>query len=223
MPTQSRPRITAEPRPPARRKSDVRQVRRSGMVPGSLFGHGEPETIQVSARALRDYLRHHAAGALLDLEINGRVAPALLRELERHPVTGEPIALGLQRVDLREKIHATVPIEFVGEEEVIKNGLVLQRQVTELDVQGQADRLPEAITVDVTSAAAGDVVRVGDLTLPDGVEATKDADLPVATISAPKVDADTAAALDAEEAAHAAQQAAHAAEAEEETEAAPAA
>jgi large subunit ribosomal protein L25 len=218
MPAHARPRLPAEPRPATERKSDVRQLRRQGLVPGSLFGHGEPELIQVSGRTLRDFLRRNAAGALLDIELGGKPMPALLREVERHPVTGEVVTIGLQRVDMREKIHALVPITFLGEESLIADGLILQTSISELDVHGRADQLPEGITVDLTGAQAGHVVRIGDLTLPQGIEATKDADLPVASVTAPKVDAEVAAALDAEEAAHDALVASHAegAEAEEE-------
>jgi large subunit ribosomal protein L25 len=214
MASQKRPTLTAEPRERGR-KSHLHSLRRDGIVPGSVFGHGDPELIQVPARSLKDYLRHHPPGGLLDVEVNGKRSTALIRELERDPLSGEVITLGLQRVNLRETIKASVPLQFVGEEALIANHLVFARQMSELEVSARADRLPEAIVIDVSEREAGDTIRIGDLQLPEGVEPTKDADLPVATVAHPKVDAETAAALDAEEAEHEAMKAEHEVEAAE--------
>jgi large subunit ribosomal protein L25 len=214
MATHPRPLLTAEPREGVRRKSEVKALRRSGQIPASVFGHGDAVPIQLLARDVKDFLRHHAQGGLLDLSLEGTSTPVLIREIDRHPITGEVMTLGLQRVDMKETLKTSVTIQFTGEDELISNGLILQRQMDSVEVHGRADLLPEAIVVDISHLGAGDNVRIGDLPLPEGVEATKDADLPVATISLPSVPADVEAALEAEEAAHEAEKAAHATETE---------
>jgi large subunit ribosomal protein L25 len=215
MPTKTHSRLTAQPRTQEHRKSELRALRRSGMVPASLYGHGDTQSIQVSEKTLQEYLRRHSPGAILDLEIEGAASPALIREVERDPITGRVIHVGLQRVDLRENIRSTVTLVFTGDEALISDGLVPQHQITELEVHGEADLIPESITVDLAGHEAGHTVRIADLQLPAGVHATKDGNLPVATITAPSVPADVAAALDLEAAAHADRQIA----AEEEEEA----
>jgi large subunit ribosomal protein L25 len=199
----TRPVLVAEPRARSVRKSDVRRLRRAGFVSGSVYGHGEPEIIQIAARTLQDYLRHHTVGALLDLQMVGGTMPALMREVERDPVTGAIIDVGFQRVNLAETVRVSIPLVFTGEDVVIENKLVPQHQMTELEVHARADMLPESITIDLSRAQAGDTIRVGDLQLPPGVEPTKGADVPVVTVTVPSVSADVEAALDAEEAAHA--------------------
>jgi large subunit ribosomal protein L25 len=210
MPTHNRPRLAATPRARSERKSDLKALRRSGQVPASLFGHGEPALIQIPARALREYLHRHAAGALLDLEVEGKVSPAMIRELDRHPTSGEIITLGLQRIDMTETIRAAVPFTYTGEAELVERGLMLERQVDELEVHGRADQIPEHITIDLAGVSAGDTIRIADLKLPEGIHADKDADVPVARITSPS-DAPPDAAIEAEDAAHAAEHAAHAA------------
>ena len=200
MPTKTHSRLTAQTRTQGHRKSELRALRKAGLVPASLYGHGDPQQIQVSEKTLQEYLRHHSPGAILDLEIEGAASPALIREVERDPITGRVIHLGLQRVDLRETIRSTVTLAFTGDEELIANGLVPQHQITELEVQGEADLIPESITVNLAHFDAGHTVRIADLQLPEGVHATKDGSLPVATIAAPSVPAEVAAALDLEEA-----------------------
>lgn len=215
MATQTRPRIPAEPRVRVRKKSDLKFLRRSGEIPATLFGHGEPQHIKVNARAMDDFLRRHAASGIVDVELESRPTPALLREIDRDPISDKIIHLGFQRVDLRETIKATVPVTFSGEDELIGNDLVLQRQIENVQVVARAEALPEMITVDVSRAEAGHSIRIGDLEFPDGVEATMDPELPIASITHPSVPAEVEAALDAEELAHAELVASHAAEATE--------
>ncbi len=215
MAAQTRPQLHAQPRQKSGRKSELRTMRRNGEIPASLFGHGDPENIRVSARELGDYLRHHTSGAMLELVVGKTKTPALIREMDRNPITGEVITLGFQRIDLREAIKASVPIIVTGEDALIAEGLVLARSMDQLEVHCRADALPEGITVDVSACTAGTTIRISDLQLPEGVETTKDAELPVLTVNEPHISADVAAALDAEEAAHEAEKAAHEEEAAE--------
>lgn len=217
MPTQTRPRISAATRDVAHRKSAIRALRSGGMVPGSIFGHGDPQNIQVSARALQEFLTEHASGALMDLELGGKSATAVIRTLERDPVTGRVIHIGLQRVDLGETIHAAVPVHYVGEELLIKEQYVLERQIDEVDVNGRADQIPEALTVDVRRKRPGDLIHISDLQMPSGITPTRTPDTIVARVTSPKVAPDVEAALEAEEAAHQALVASHGAEEAEET------
>jgi large subunit ribosomal protein L25 len=197
----TRPRLTAERRTRTGKKSELRALRREGLVPGTLYGHGDPEMIRIPARALGDYLRHHQPGGLLDVDLEGTICPAIIREIDRHAVTGSVINLGLQRVDMQASLRAAIALQFVGEEELIRNDLILQRQMDEIEVTGRADLLPEAIVVDVTTAENGTIIRIADLPIPEGLLPSKDLDLPVAIVSVPAVSAEAEAVLEAEEAA----------------------
>lgn len=217
MADQSRPQLAAEPRVQGK-KSEVRQLRLSGQIPGLVYGHGDPRTIKLNARTVADYLRHHAAGGILELKLLGDTTPVLIREIDRDPISGHIIHLGFQRVDLRERLKASIPLEFIGEDSLVIDQLVMQRQMSEIEVHGRADRLPESIQVDVTGMTAGTTIRIADLQLPAGIEPTKDAAQPVASITMPSVPADVEAALEAEEAARAAIVASHGTELEDEEE-----
>lgn len=218
MPTQTRPRIPAEPRPQSARKSELKSIRSSGQVPAVLYGHGEPQMIKVPARALGEFLRHHTTSGMVELALEDRATPVLLREIERNPVSGEIIHLDFQRVDLAETIKATVPIAFHGAETLTQNGLVLQPQMTEIEVHSRADALPEVLIVDVSHARAGHPLHVSDLQFPAGVTTTLDAAVTIAAVTAPSIPADVAAALDAEEVAHAELVASHGTAGDEEAE-----
>jgi large subunit ribosomal protein L25 len=178
-------------------------MRASGQVPAVLFGHGDAQLIQVPQRALNDFLRHHAASGIVDVSLQSGATPALIREIDRDPVNGQVIHLGLQRVDMQETLKASVPIVFTGEDALTAEGLVFQRQLEKIEVHARADDLPESITVDVSQMTAGHSIRLADLSLPAGVETSLSPDQPLASVTMPSIPADVAAALDAEEIAHA--------------------
>lgn len=172
-------------------------------MPGLIYGHGDPQPILLSGRVLKEYLHRHSAGALFDLELDGGTTSVLIKEMQRHHTSGEITHVGLQRVDLAETVHSSVPIRFTGDEEIIKRGLIPQHVLTEIELTGRAELLPEAIHVDLSGHEVGSI-RVGDLTLPEGLTCSKDANEVVAAISLPSVPTEIEAALDAEEAASAA-------------------
>ena len=106
MATTAATALSVEPREPAGSRA-ARRLRRSGKVPGVVYGGGEePLSFQVDTRDLRLALAH--AGAVLELSIDGKSSPVVLKELTRHPVTGDTVHIDLLRVRLDEAISATV-------------------------------------------------------------------------------------------------------------------
>src|SRR5271163_3736916 len=102
----------------------ARRLRRSGSVPGVLYGGGaEPVGFDADERELRHALA--GSGAVLDLSVDGhKPTPVVLKDAQRHPVRGETIHVDLLRVKLDEAIHAVVPLELAGIEEApgVKEG-----------------------------------------------------------------------------------------------------
>src|SRR5687768_16520540 len=109
MSSHKRARLAAEPRSGVHKKSALRLLRRSGNIPALIYGHGDPVPVQLSARELTHHLRYHAPGVLVDLDLGDQSTTALIRELDRDPVTGQIVHLGFQRIDLKERIRANVP------------------------------------------------------------------------------------------------------------------
>ena len=86
-----------------------RRLRRSGLVPGVVYGSGEEaRAFQVPERMVRTVLTH--GGALIDVEFDGSApTPVVVKEQQRDPVRGSLIHLDLLEVKLDEVIQAEVP------------------------------------------------------------------------------------------------------------------
>jgi large subunit ribosomal protein L25 len=148
----------------------VRRLRREGRVPGVLYGgEGEPLAFDVNARELRAALA--ASGAVLELTLDDETRTAVVKETQRHPVTGLTTHVDLVRVRLDVAITATVPVEISGYEGApgIKEGGVLEQQAREVEVEALPTSIPEVLEVDASAVEIGDTVFVSSIPVPEGV------------------------------------------------------
>lgn len=148
----------------------ARRLRRSGRVPGVLYGgEGEPLAFDVDAHELRAALA--ASGAVLELTLGDETRTAVVKDAQRHPVTGATTHVDLVRVRLDVAITATVPVEILGSEGApgIKEGGVLEQQAREVEVEALPTSIPETIEVDASDVQIGDTVFVSSITPPEGV------------------------------------------------------
>ena len=171
-------------------KGQARSLRRSGRVPGVVYGDGkEQQLVSLEARVLRRALQDaRFASTLYTLRIDGREVRALPKEVQSHPVSGEPVHIDFMRVARGAKVTVTVPVTFIGEEESpgLRNGGVLNIVRREVELICPADAIPEQVTLDLSSAEINDSVHISQAKLPSNVELTiTDRDFTVATISPP--------------------------------------
>ena len=168
---------------------EARRLRRTGSVPGVLYGGGEePIAFQVDARLLRQTLAH--AGAVIELSVDGAGGtPVVVKELTRHPVNGETVHIDLLRVRLDQAIHSTVILELVGADDApgVKEGGVLEQVTRELNIEALPGDIPDSIHYDVSGVQIGDTITLEAVIPPRGVTLTDDLETVVATVTPPKL------------------------------------
>jgi large subunit ribosomal protein L25 len=179
----------------------VRRLRRSGRVPGVLYGGGaEPVGFDADERELRHALA--GSGAVLDLSIDGgKATPVVLKEAQRHPVRGETVHVDLLRVRLDQAITAVVPIELAGVDDApgVKEGGILEQITRELNVEALPTAIPESIVHEVGEMQIGDTILLGALSPPEGVTLLDDPEETViATLSPPRLQSEAAEEIEAE-------------------------
>ncbi len=179
----------------------ARRLRRSGRVPGVLYGGGgEAVGFDADARELR--LALAASGAVLDLSVDGEKAtPVVLKEAQRDPVRGQTVHIDLLRVRLDEAIHAVVPLELLGVDDApgVKEGGVLEQITRELNVEALPTAIPEAIVHEIGEMQIGETIGLAAVVMPAGVTLLDDVeDAVVATLSPPKLQAEMEEEIEAE-------------------------
>ncbi|MCD6726187.1 MAG: 50S ribosomal protein L25 [Solirubrobacteraceae bacterium] len=169
----------------------TRRLRREGKVPGVLYGRGgDPLPLSVDARDLR--LALQATGAVIELTLDGKSTPAVLKEVQRHQVRGETTHVDFLRVDLSKPIHAIVPLELTGGDDApgVREGGILDQQLRELNIEALPNDIPESIELDVSGLEIGGVAALEGVSLPAGVTLLEDLETVVAAVLAPRLRAE---------------------------------
>jgi large subunit ribosomal protein L25 len=170
--------------------AESRRMRNEGLVPGVLYGNGEPVAIYIAERELRRALTG-AAGlhSILDVEIDGKgeTHASILKEYQVHPVRGVITHVDLQEVRLDKAIQASVSVELHGGEDApgVREGGVLSQPLREVTVEALPLEVPEHLDLDVSGMDIGATLRISDLTAPEGVTLLDDPEMVVATVTAP--------------------------------------
>jgi large subunit ribosomal protein L25 len=186
----ARKELSVEPRQITGKK--VAQLRRAGVLPASLYGHGLTSlSLQVSAEDFAHLLHDAAANEVIDIRVAGERAarPAVIQKVQRHPLNSSILHAEFYQVSLREKMRAEVPLHFTGSSEGVNtyNG-VLVTTLESLHVEALPLDLPASIEVDLTPLAELEsAIHVRDLTLPANITVLNDPDLMVVKVQSPAV------------------------------------
>lgn len=200
-------------------KGEARALRRDGRVPAIAYGADlEPTAVSVDGLELYHALRTDAGeNAIISLELeDGDRHLALAREIQRHPVKRYIVHVDFVTVSRNVKVSVEVPLVTEGEAPGAQEGGVADQALYTLPIEVLPLEVPDQITVDISEMQIGDVIRVGDLSLPEDVETTEDPERTVVTVNVPQMDVpetETDAEAEAGEAMAEGQPAADAAEA----------
>lgn len=167
--------LAAQPRTKTGKQA-AKSVRREGLIPGNLYGHGmKPLSLQVPARELWQAL-HTKAGenVVLNLKVEGvqlKESMCLVKEIQHDPVTDKIKHVDFTVVSMTEKIDVKVPLVVNNGIEApgVKEGGVLDIVHHEIEVECLPTDIPEKIEVDAKAMKIGDAVHAKDLVMPKGV------------------------------------------------------
>ena len=189
-----------------------RRLRLAGKVPGIVYGAGEPKLIEVDHNALYFALKKEAFhSSILEMDLAGKTAKVLLRDVQYHPYRQQVQHVDFQRVDANTRLHMKVPVHYKGadESEAVKaEHCLVNPVVNELDISCLPADLPEFIEIDLSGLKKGMTLHLNDVTLPKGVKAVTHGKpnpvlVSVVTAAAEESAADAAAAAEAAPAADA--------------------
>jgi len=193
-------------------KGASRRLRHAGKVPAVIYGgHMDPVSLTVD----QDELLHATSNesffaSILEIRVGkSRTQQAIVRDMHRHPFKPVIMHIDFMRVSAEEVLRISVPIHFAGEEESPAgkaSGVVIQHQVTDIEIAALPKDIPEFLSVDLSNIEAGDAVMLSSIELPEGVTIpaleTEDEEYDVSVANAIHIKEDqgtgAAAAADAE-------------------------
>ena len=182
-------------------KGAARQLRRSGKVPGVLYGQGECVLLTIEPEPLTKILKSQAGStALITLTINGAKAKvkrtALLRDFQVDPVEGNVLHADLFEISMDKPIRVKVPVHVIGGTPAgVKEGGILHYNTRELHVECLPGALPDHIEVDASGLSIGQGIHLKEMAKLEGVRYLDDPDQMVVSVAVPMSDAKLEALL----------------------------
>ncbi len=195
-------------------KGASRRLRHAALIPAVIYGgEAAPQSLQLEHE--KTWLASQNEwfySSILDLDIDGKVEKALLRDIQRHPFKQIIMHIDFQRVDVNKPLRTAVPLHFLNEE-VSPAGkaaeVVVTHELNEVVIECLPKDLPEFLEIDLSELTVGTILHLSDLKLPEGVsipelklgkehdlalviakhgkEEAADADAPAAEVPAAKV------------------------------------
>lgn len=164
----------------------VKKLRREGLLPANVYGHDLASVaLQLKAADFADIFKEVGETGLIDLEVDGKKHPVLVKNLQLEFRNHSPLHVDFYQVNLKEKVKTMVPLVIVGEPKAVTEKLgALIQPLNEVEVEALPEALPENIEVNVENLAAVDEqILVRDLPVAEGVTVLTDPEQLVAKIA----------------------------------------
>ena len=171
-------------------KGAARALRRSGSVPGVIYGHGEEtRACKVETKELEQLLTSVSyENTLIELKLdNGDTSRVLIREVQFHPYRRQILHVDFLAVHKGEKVRLAVPVRVVGSAPGVKEGGIMEHLRHEVEVRCTPAEIPEALELDVSEMDIGSTLSVADLAVPEGVEVMDDPAAALTSVVPPTV------------------------------------
>lgn len=166
----------------------LNKIRKSGKVPGVIYGKGlvAPMPVSLDGKQLTAFVNSHPH-AVIEVEVPGEGKhPIMMAELQRDSITQLITHIDFRRVDMNEKISTSARLDVSGASIGEREGGMLQLVLHEVDIECYPKDIPDVITADISGLGLGEHLTIADLQLPPGVVATQDPETVIVAILAPQ-------------------------------------
>lgn len=165
-----------------------KKIRRDGFTPGVIYGEGIEKGISIKFEMLKlkQILKNNILNAKLNLKLGSKTKYCIIKDFQRDPIGGNIIHVDFQAVSANENVKLKVPVVYNGIGLLESKRLALQINISDLELEGRVDSLPETIYVDVSTKKLGDKIHIKDLKLDSSIKIHADENENLAVIVAPK-------------------------------------
>lgn len=169
----------------------VNKLRVENMIPGVIYKRGEETRhIQVKDSDFRRVYRVAGTTSIIDLELDGKTHPVIIKELQSHPVKNEYLHIDFQELDMDETLRVSVPINLINRENIKVQPSVLTQLLDEVEIECLPGDIPSSIDVDVSEMDFTTPIFVQDLDVAkdDKITVWTELDTVVCTLTEPSME-----------------------------------
>jgi len=165
--------------------SGAKKVRRKDMIPCVMYGGDDNYSFSVKPLAVRELVYTHEFKTV-ELDIEGKVSKAILRDVQFHPITDNIIHMDFQELADNKMVKVSVPVSFSGTAQGVKDGGTMVSLLRKINIKTTPKYLVDTIVGDISELTLGDSLVVRDLVIPEGIEVLENASSPVIYIETPR-------------------------------------
>lgn len=143
-------------------KKFTRDLRKEKHVPCVMYGGPEAIHFQAHENDFR-HIVYTPSAYIVEINLDGEIHKAVMKELQFHPVSDILYHIDFVEVFDDKPIIIEIPIKLKGAAIGLKDGGKPRQRRRVLKVRGLLKNLPDALDIDITDIAIGDVIKVGDL------------------------------------------------------------
>lgn len=168
-------------------KHFLKEQKRQGFIPGIVYGKGvDSQPIFLPGKQFTKTLQVHGLRGLFSIDMGGEnPTMALIREIQKDPLSGKLIHVDFLTVRMDEKVNTLVSVHIHGEEDILKKGALIQVGLNEVEVICYPKDIPNNFSCDVSDLEIGENITVADLIIPEEVELVTDAETLIVAVLAP--------------------------------------
>lgn len=153
----------------------ARKERKKGKIPGVLYGKSIKNTLfEIGEIELNREISKEGEHGVIDLNIGGITHKTLIKEIQKEPINHKIIHIDLEELSRNHIINTEVPISFIGENTVVHNGGILQKERNTVKIQCMPENIPKTINADISNMQIGDVLKIGNLEIAEEIIVTED-------------------------------------------------
>jgi len=168
-------------------KGALSKTRADKKIPAVVYGGTKPSAAITIASKDLGKLFKMGNNTIVHLDMAGTKDTVLLKTVQRHAVSGEPVHADFIRVDMNAKIEVKVHFELHGVSTGVKNkGAILDHVLREVTVRCLPKDIPHQIDIDITDLDLGTSIHVKDVKFPAGIEVLGDPDRVVVHLMMPR-------------------------------------
>jgi len=143
-------------------KKSTKALRDAELVPCVVYGGGEPLNFSALEKAFKG-LVYTPEAHTVSIEVDGQVIPAVLQDIQFHPITDKIIHADFYRLSDDKPVIMEVPVRITGRSKGVVAGGVLRQTYRKLKVKAIPANLPDEIVVDITALKIGNKFYVESL------------------------------------------------------------
>ncbi len=165
--------------------------REHGLLPAVVYGPEREQTQPVSLdyNTFEKFYEEAGESSLIDLTIEGESEPikVLIQDVQYDPVKRDMIHADFRQIKMGEQMYTSIELDYVNEAPAVKElGGTLVKGLDYINVKCLPKDLVSDIKVDLSDLRTFDnVIKIGDLPVPEGMEVTDNPNTVVAKVSAP--------------------------------------